>query len=353
MPENTFLDLEQNDSVNTNESSNFLDLTGNDLSVNNEDVVVNDLPKQEEVVEVPQVDEINYFAKLKEKYNVDIDEDYITTNWREKAISVEKEKEELNSFISQHKDILDNQDVRTIAEYMKNGVPAENILKAMSIDVDTIPQEDLIYEFIKREHPYLTDDSDVSEYAKKVFGVGADLEELKSYDIEGYAKILNNLNNATTKQKEYISNQKITLLNTPVYQEKEFVPKDVIDGFVNDFSKYIETLNEVQLADGIVKQYNKEELKDISNNILYSGVVEGKNYTILENVDAKAILDAMYLMKNKETFFNEVKQGVTKDASIKAYKDVNAMYNGVKISTAIADDNNTEMFFDLGGKKYY
>jgi hypothetical protein len=124
----------------------------------------------------------------------------------------------------------------------------------------------------------------------------------------------------------------VQLLNTP-QQQAMFNAEQVVE-FNNTINKHIDSLTDFLVADDFSKPFDKEQLKTISTDILYSGDVEGERFTVLKNVKENEVLEALYFLKNKQTLLKDYKTNfektITQDKSIKAFKEVSEKYDNVQ-----------------------
>jgi len=165
-------------------------------------------------VVVPITEEVDVYKTLTEKHGRTIDEEYLSTDWREKATLAEKTLESSKEKIESFKHIFENKDLLQIADLMKNGHSAKDILESMAIEPDKIPSDQLIIDYIRREKPFLSKE-DIELFAEQNYGVGEDLAELKLHDPQRYFQLIENIDKATSAQKQFLSDRKLSLLNTP------------------------------------------------------------------------------------------------------------------------------------------
>lgn len=316
---------------------NYIDLTGRptktEETVKTEPVVENTETVAKTTKPITeQAPDINPLQILKEKYGREFDEDYFKTDWKSEAITAKETIQKSLEQTEKFKHIFENKDLLAIADHMKNGMSAKDILQSMAIEPDNIPQEELIMDYVKRNNPYLKTEEDIELFAKTNFGIGEDIEDVKTYDAQRYFALKKNIDAATTEQKAFLNEKKVQLLNTP-QQQAMFNAEQVVE-FNNTINKHIDSLTDFSVADDFSKPFDKEQLKTISTDILYSGDVEGERFTVLKNVKENEVLEALYFLKNKQTLLKDYKTNfektITQDKSIKAFKEVSEKYDNVQ-----------------------
>lgn len=282
--------------------------------------------------------QVDILPELAKKYGREIDEDYLQTDWRQKATEQELFVKEMKEKAESLKHIFENQDLMTIADLMKQGKKPIDILEAMSINPAEIPVENKIYDYIKREHPYLKTEDDIALFANKQFGIGEELDSIKEYDAERYFAIKKNLEVAISAQDKFLNDQKVQLLNNPVQvepaqQQQPIISDEDVQKYRDTLNQHIESLSELKLDEEFSQPVQKDLLKSLSENIAYSGNVDGENVIILKNVKDSDLLEAMYLHKNRTSVLTEFKKSfekkVAEQKSIEAFRKTDSLYNHV------------------------
>lgn len=293
-------------------------------------------PSEPAIVSEPA--QVDILPELAKKYGREIDEDYLQTDWRQKATEQELFVKEMKEKAESLKHIFENQDLMTIADLMKHGKTATDILEAMSINPAEIPVENKIYDYIKREHPYLKTEDDIALFANKQFGIGEELDSIKEYDAERYFAIKKNLEVAISAQDKFLNDQKVQLLNNPVQvepaqQQQPIISDEDVQKYRDTLNQHIESLSELKLDEEFSQPVQKDLLKSLSENIAYSGNVDGENVIILKNVNDYDLLEAMYLHKNRTSVLTEFKKSfekkVAEQKSIEAFRKTDSLYNHV------------------------
>jgi len=293
-------------------------------------------PTEPAIVSEPA--QVDMLPELAKKYGREIDEDYLQTDWRKKATEQELFVKEMKEKAESLKHIFENQDLMTIADLMKQGKKPIDILEAMSINPAEIPVENKIYDYIKREHPYLKTEDDIALFANKQFGIGEELDSIKEYDAERYFAIKKNLEVAISAQDKFLNDQKVQLLNNPVQvepaqQQQPIISDEDVQKYRDTLNQHIESLSELKLDEEFSQPVQKDLLKSLSENIAYSGNVDGENVIILKNVKDSDLLEAMYLHKNRTSVLTEFKKSfekkVAEQKSIEAFRKTDSLYNHV------------------------
>lgn len=293
---------------------------------------------QENVV-VEQEQAPDFFALAKEKFGRDIDEDYLRNDYKSKFETVNSQFLDFSEKAKSIQHIMENPDLLKIADYMKDGVGIKEALEALTINPDSIPEEKLIIDAVKRNNPYLKNEDDLELFIKSNYGIGEDLNDLKDIDPEKYFKILKNRAEAKQSESEYLKSRKIELTKTPerqpaVEQENPF-SEEMITNFQKTIAEELNTFENFNIGDvakgGLSKPYDKNQLSELSGNILFSGDVDGFDgkVSIVKGFTSKEILNALYLLKNQDNHLNEFVTEISKQKSIEAYKKADEKYNNV------------------------
>ncbi len=103
-----------------------------DTPAENTEIVKPDTDKPAEEQPAPvSTDTPDIYATLKEKTGRDIDEDYLTTDYREKAKNAEELLASTKETVEKFKHIFENPTLLQIADLMKAGSSAKDILESM------------------------------------------------------------------------------------------------------------------------------------------------------------------------------------------------------------------------------
>ena len=303
------------------------------VQVDNKEVVA---PVEEKVV-APITQEVDVYKTLTEKHGRTIDEEYLSTDWREKATLAEKTLESSKEKIESFKHIFENKDLLQIADLMKNGHSAKDILESMAIEPDKIPSDQLIIDYIRREKPFLSKE-DIELFAEQNYGVGEDLAELKLHDPQRYFQLIENIDKATSVQKQFLSDRKLSLLNTPTVATQpnsdNLITVEKVKDYKSSLGNHLESLKEIKVSDDYSKAYDKAKLQEVSDNIVFSGDLgDNKNVVMLTGLDDKTILEALYFHKNKEALISELKTkletSIAEKKSVEAFQKVGDLYNNI------------------------
>ena len=239
------------------------------------------------VIETPapvNTDTPDVFSTIKEKFGREIDEDYLTTDYKAKATDAEQQLADVKEQAEKFKHIFENKTLLQIADLMKAGNSAKDILESMSIEVEQIPSDQLILDYIKREKPFL-DEEDRKLYAENNFGIGEDLDDLKRVDPARYFQLKENIEKAVSGQKQFLNERKVTLV-TPVAQSQEQVQPeatitvDKVKNFKDTFNQHVNSLKDFQVATDFSQPFDKDALKLESDKIVYSGDLNGNKVLI-------------------------------------------------------------------------
>ena len=307
---------------------------------------------EKKVTETPapvNTDAHDVFSTIKEKFGREIDEDYLTTDYKTKATAAEQQLADVKEQAEKFKHIFENPTLLQIADLMKAGNSATDILESLSIDVEKIPSDQLILDYIKREKPFL-DEEDLQLFAEQNFGVGEDLEDLRRVDPARYFQFKENIEKAVSGQKQYLNEKKVTLV-TPNTQEQvspeATITVDKVKTYKDTFNQHVNSLTDFQVATDYSKPFDKDALKLVSDKIVYSGDLNGNKVLMLSGIDDKTVLDALYLHNQKEALFNEFKtdleKSITEKKSIEAFEQVSDIYNNVKGAGQQASGDNTTL----------
>lgn len=314
------------------------------------DPVVDAEVKDNTVVEVPAVVEVDFLAEASKKYNREITEEYFTKDWKQEAEAnstklAESQKiiDETRTKLEDYKHIFDNKDLLAIADKMKAGVKPKDILEAMSIDVDAIPENQKILDYVSRTQPYLKTKEDIELYIATNFNVDEDLRT----DAPGeYFKNRKNLEEAINEQNTFLNERKIQLLNQPAPATSDSMPiiaQEQIIQSQNAINQHIDSLTNVQVTSDFTQPYDKAALKAIASNIAFSGAVGNDTFTMVKNVDGNKIAESLYFYENKDTLINELKtelsKSIAKEKSVEAFRKVSDVYDNVQGSVRQNQDS--------------
>ena len=306
------------------------------------------------VIETPapvNTDTPDVFSTIKEKFGREIDEDYLTTDYKAKATDAEQQLADVKEQAEKFKHIFENKTLLQIADLMKAGNSAKDILESMSIEVEQIPSDQLILDYIKREKPFL-DEEDRKLYAENNFGVGEDLDDLKRVDPARYFQLKENIEKAVSGQKQFLNERKVTLVTPAAQSQEQVQPEatitvDKVKNFKDTFNQHVNSLKDFQVATDFSQPFDKDALKLESDKIVYSGDLNGNKVLMLSGIDDKTVLEALYLHNQKQALFDEFKTkietSITEEKSIEAFKQVGDMYNNVQGTGQQAGGDNTNL----------
>lgn len=309
---------------------------------------------EKKVIETPapvNTDTPDVFSTIKEKFGREIDEDYLTTDYKAKATDAEQQLADVKEQAEKFKHIFENKTLLQIADLMKAGNSAKDILESMSIEVEQIPSDQLILDYIKREKPFL-DEEDRKFYAENNFGVGEDLDDLKKVDPARYFQLKENIEKAVSGQKQFLNERKVTLVTPAAQSQEQVQPEatitvDKVKNFKDTFNQHVNSLKDFQVATDFSQPFDKDALKLESDKIVYSGDLNGNKVLMLSGIDDKTVLEALYLYNKKQALFSEFKtnieKSITEEKSIEAFKQVGDMYNNVQGTGQQAGGDNTNL----------
>lgn len=309
---------------------------------------------EKKVIETPapvNTDTPDVFSTIKEKFGREIDEDYLTTDYKAKATDAEQQLADVKEQAEKFKHIFENKTLLQIADLMKAGNSAKDILESMSIEVEQIPSDQLILDYIKREKPFL-DEEDRKLYAENNFGVGEDLDDLKRVDPARYFQLKENIEKAVSGQKQFLNERKVTLVTPAAQSQEQVQPEatitvDKVKNFKDTFNQHVNSLKDFQVATDFSQPFDKDALKLESDKIVYSGDLNGNKVLMLSGIDDKTVLEALYLYNKKQALFSEFKtnieKSITEEKSIEAFKQVGDMYNNVQGTGQQAGGDNTNL----------
>lgn len=309
---------------------------------------------EKKVIETPapvNTDTPDVFSTIKEKFGREIDEDYLTTDYKAKATDAEQQLADVKEQAEKFKHIFENKTLLQIADLMKAGNSAKDILESMSIEVEQIPSDQLILDYIKREKPFL-DEEDRKLYAENNFGLGEDLEDLKIVDPSRYFQLKENIEKAVSGQKQFLNEKKVTLVTPTAQSQDQVQPEatitvDKVKTFKDTFNQHVNSLKDFQVATDFSQPFDKDALKLESDKIVYSGDLNGNKVLMLSGIDDKTVLEALYLYNKKQALFSEFKtnieKSITEEKSIEAFKQVGDMYNNVQGTGQQAGGDNTNL----------
>ena len=306
-------------------------------------------PVNTETIAPVNTDAHDVFSTIKEKFGREIDEDYLTTDYKTKATAAEQQLADVKEQAEKFKHIFENPTLLQIADLMKAGNSATDILESLSIDVEKIPSDQLILDYIKREKPFLSQE-DLQLFAEQNFGLGEDLEDLRIVDPARYFQFKENIEKAVSGQKQYLNEKKVTLV-TPNTQEQvspeATITVDKVKTFKDTFNQHVNSLKDFQVATEFSKPFDKDALKLQSDKIVYSGDLNGNKVLMLSGIDDKTVLEALYLHNQKQALFDEFKTkietSITENKSIEAFQKVSDIYNNVQGAGQQAGGDNTNL----------
>ena len=273
---------------------------------------------EKKVTETPapvNTDAHDVFSTIKEKFGREIDEDYLTTDYKTKATAAEQQLADVKEQAEKFKHIFENPTLLQIADLMKAGNSATDILESLSIDVEKIPSDQLILDYIKREKPFLSQE-DLQLFAEQNFGLGEDLEDLRRVDPARYFQFKENIEKAVSGQKQFLNEKKVTLVTPTAQSQDQVQPEatitvDKVKTFKDTFNQHVNSLKDFQVATEFSKPFDKDALKLQSDKIVYSGDLNGNKVLMLSGIDDKTVLEALYLHNQKQALFDEFKTKIS------------------------------------------
>ncbi len=278
-----------------------------------------------------QVQQDDIFAVVEQRFGRKIDEDYLNNDYREQYQNLSKNFDEVRTKVEASKHIFENPDLLKIADYVKDGVGIKEALQALTLNVDEIPEDQLIVESVTRKNKFLKDKSDIDSFLENKFGIGTDLEILKEEYPEKYFDILKNRQEAIEDGKSLIEAKKLELL-TPAqqHQQSNIFSQEQLQNLKSQLSAEVESFENITLGD-VATPYDKKVLTELSDHIVFSGDIEGhdRKVTVIDGFTSQEVLNALYLLKNKDAHLNEFVKEVNKAKSIEAIKKADELYNNV------------------------
>jgi len=262
------------------------------------------------------------FNTLKQKFGRDIDEDYLTKDYKTLFANTE---EKLKQFESKSA-LLDDEVIKSIVDYKAKGGDLKEFFYAQTIDPESIPHEKLIKDFVDRANPEYDDLLKEIELSHK-YGIGLDLEdEIAEARENGDANRLyqlvemkKNRIDAIGKQKEHITSQKVEILNKqPIVQDQQEIQKQY-EAKLQQYSEYaqkeLSTVRDLRLGDFSLGEQRLDTshigFKD-DNGILY-----------VQGISDRELNEAIFIYKNKDAIFNKIREDLNVDAEIRTDRAFN------------------------------
>lgn len=274
------------------------------------------------------------FDTIKEKYGREIDEDYLANDYKANYSQLESSYNELKTKADGIKHIIENPDLMLVAEHMKNGVGIKEALEALTINPDSLPADQLIYDAVARKNPYIKDKDVLETLLQRQYGIGEDMDEMKVEDFDRYLNVLKNREEAQKEQKEFLNGRRIELTKPKEIQQPQeqenFFSEERIQQSKNFINNEVEKLQNFKIGE-IEKPFDKSVLSQISDSIIFSGNFDGvgDKVSIINGYTPAEITEAIYLLKNKEAHLNEFVNEISKVKSVEAIKKADEMYNNV------------------------
>lgn len=284
-----------------------------------------------------------YIPEIKEKFGIEVDEDNLKRFSDYKSAYDEYE---------QVKPILDDEEIKQILEFKKQGGSINDFIEATQIDISKYSDEDLIKMQLQNElqENGITKDLDLITNAKykKLFanaekeidsrieeideelqlGEDDDLIQEKSQLLLKKSELEIAKNDIISKQKEKLESKKINLLNKhKESQNFETEMEAKIDTFKQGFNQKLNQLDtKLNFNDGKISfDLDKKELLGISENIVLQETMEdGKTpFVWLKGIDSEDITKALSVYKNLDK--------IVSDAIVKKELELDALYNNRQI----------------------
>ena len=261
-------------------------------------------------------DTSDLFSKLKNTVGseFDLDEDYVKTDYRTKAKTLEQEIEKLSS-----SKISD--EASALNDFIIKGGNALDFFKAQLIDKDNISEEEKILSYLKRTFPNY-DDEMIEFISENEYGVGEDIEDIKDFNRERYFNVKIKRTNALDAEDKYLDESKIQLTNS---NNKEAQPTTeeyakMVSDFQGTLIKDTSVNNELLIGD---TKFNVSGIDNIiQNHIPY----EKNGITYLNDIPASEAALMIALWKNKDSVFDKIR----KEANVKAEIMADSIYNNSK-----------------------
>ena len=262
------------------------------------------------------------FSTLKEKFGREIDEDYLTNDYKSLYTSTE---EKLKAIQTQS-EVLDDEVIKSIVEYKKKGGDLKDFFYAQTIDPETIPIQKLIKDFVDRANPEYDELIKEMELTHK-YGLGIDLEaEIEEAKDNGdserlykLVEIKKNRIDAINAQKQHINAQKVELLSKqPNVQNQEEIQKQY-EAKLGEYAKYanenLTTIRDLTLGDFSLG----EQKADPS----YIGYKDDNGLLYVQGISDKDLTEAIFIYKNKDAIFKKIREELNVEAEIKTDKIYN------------------------------
>lgn len=284
-----------------------------------------------------------YIPELKEKYNVEVDEDNLKRFSDYKTAFEQYE---------QVKPLLDDEEIKQIIDLKKQGGTINDFIEATQIDTSKYSDEDLLKMKIKAElqEKGIKDDIELltnAQFKKLYINTQKEIDdriaeideelELGEDDtlLEEKAQLMlkkHEINHAKDEiiqaQKKSLEDKKINLLNK--HKESQSFEQEMeakIDTFKQEFTQKLDGLDtKLNFNDGKASfDLDKKELLSVSENIvLQETMPDGQTpFLWVKGYDATELAKAISVYKNLDTIIS--------DATTKKELELDALYNNRQV----------------------
>lgn len=257
--------------------------------------------------------ETDIFAPLKSKFSrEDLDEDYLSKDYRKLA------KEEADAKASIQKELLEFKSKQEISEaaveldkFVKAGGNPLDFFKAQSVDIASIPEEQKLFDFIKRNNPLYTDEI-IKHKIKTEYGLSAEIEEFKNSEYTDeqnkYFDALTKRIDAVAAQDKFLEESKIKLTTPPPAtvgqtQVEEIDYPALVAEYQTKLTQDIGAEREITVGD------IKFKMDDAGRDGLVPHFLSNQDGVLmLTGVDEKEVFDALALWRGKDVVFDAIKK---------------------------------------------
>ena len=268
------------------------------------------------------VAEADIFAPLKTKFSrEDLDEDYLTKNYRQLL------KEEADAKASIQKELLEFKSKQEISEaaveldkFVKAGGNPIDFFKAQTVDIKTIPEDQKLFDYLKRNNPLYTDDI-IKHKIKTEYGLSPEIEGFKDSEYideqNKYFDALTKRIDAVAAQDKFLEDSKIKLTTPPQASEVQTQVEEIdyhalVAEYQTKLLQNIGTGREISVGD------MKFKMDDAGRDGLVPHFLSNQEGVLmLTGVDEKEVFDALALWRGKDAVFNAIKKEANVTAEIR------------------------------------
>lgn len=256
------------------------------------------------------------------------------TDWKKKYDDAVLERETAITKLKSYEGDVKHEAVKHLQEYLDKGGDVASYYKAQTIDVDKMPEDDLIEDFYKRKNPAF-DDMMVDIGLEDDYGKGINLEtaiaEAKEAgdraELSKLMKIKANRIAAIDEQKAFLREQKNTLLESKPAAEKTLSDEDVVkmaDAYQNGLKERVAAVKEITVGDYLVP-VKPGELR--TDSIVMKHDDTGLLY--VHGVDENTLLQALHFYENRDRIYGALEKKLAVKSEIKSDK----VYNNAQSTT--------------------